>query len=138
MEVRPELVLQVVLVLVSGGARWRSMAERLLRRIRSPLGLSRAAFPSRILTRRIRMLNKEDLVVRQGGVAGGAGGWRLFGVEVRRLPVRLGTSSDPSFEWRSCGGAPSACPARRRRPSVTEGLDCILIFVGVPSVISLL
>ena len=45
-------------------------------------------------------------------------------LEVRRLPVRQGTSSDPRLEGRRGGGAPPARSASCRRLWVAEGLEC--------------
>jgi hypothetical protein len=112
MEARPDLVLQVVLVIFGGGARWSSMAERFLPCARGPLRPPCASISPRISTRR-RLKKMEELVVEQGDAVDGAG-WRLPGVEVRRFPVRWEASSDPRSEWRSSGAVPPARPARRR------------------------
>ena len=73
---------------------------------------------------RIRALEEDggDGDTEHGDGDGGAG-WRLSGAEIRRLPVRRGTPSNPRHEWRSCGGAPAVRPARRRRHRVPVWAD---------------
>lgn len=73
-----------------------------------------------------------DVAEQDDGVGGA--GWRLFGAEVRRLPVRGGAPPNPRRLWRSDGGAPSACAVRRRRRGVSEGPSCNFAFVLVLSV----
>ena len=76
------------------------------------------------------MKKMKGLVMEHGDAVDGVG-WRLSGVEVQRLPLRREASSDPRFELRSSGGAPSARPARRRRHRLRKDLVIILFLLGL-------
>ena len=55
--------------------------------------------------------------------------WRFLGAEVRRLPVRHGTPSDPRLKWWSGGGAPAARLLRQRRLRCPAGPSCNFLYL---------
>ena len=78
-------------------------------------------------------LNNKDLVLFILVDGAGVAGWRLFGAEERRLPVRRGSPPVSRSEGRRCGGAPAQRPGHHRslRGPVEEGRSCnFLSFMG--------
>jgi hypothetical protein len=60
-------------------------------------------------------------------------GWRLFGVEDRRFPVRRGTPSDLGRHGRSSSGVPTARVVHRQRPRDLAGPSCnFVVFLDLP------
>jgi hypothetical protein len=125
----------------SGGGALRSSAADLPPSPHSLLGGAALCFfpMPEAVERRLRWLEfvEEEVVLKQGDGDDGGARWRIFGSELRRLPVRQGAPSDPRLKWRSGGGAPAIRRARRRRHRGPQGLFCNFLFVLGLSVMNL-
>ena len=126
---------EVVVALFGGVARWSFAADL------PPLACSQLpgavlrALPSpvAVVRRRRAFEDPEGEDLRKHGVDDGGAGWRPYGFEVRRLPVRRETHSDPRRHGRSSGGAPAARSVHRLRPRDPAGPDCNFVaFLGLP------